>query len=233
MSKRHKSSRRAPKVRRRRVEVMGAVVPQGDGEAMATAPRSPPHRSLRSTALARNTSHQSPITSRLPDSSSTELGSPRMDSEVDLVRLVLLIVHATLAAFLLGGALYSIMTVQPRARAFFKDVRDFEGFVANLAHGARWQFLPVLLLIGVTGLIDAWFAPHPFLWWICFGLKSLFWTAALGCFVYVSWYLWPRRIVAASHELPAIHRAFAVAARTILTLLGASFVLGVVMIRIR
>jgi hypothetical protein len=33
------------------------------------------------------------------------------------------------------------MTVQPCARVFFKDVRDFEGFVANLADGARWQFL--------------------------------------------------------------------------------------------
>jgi hypothetical protein len=168
--------------------------------------------------------HQSP---------STELGSPRMRGKVDFVRLVLLIVHATLGAFLLGGALYSIMTVQPRARAFFKNVRDFEGFVASLAHGARWQFLPVLLLIGMTGLIDAWLAPHPFLWWICFALKSFCWTATLGCFVYVSWYLWPRRIMAAIHELPAIHRAFAVVARTILVLLGASFLLGVVMTRVR
>jgi hypothetical protein len=156
-----------------------------------------------------------------------------MRGQVDLVRLVLLIMHATLGAFLLGGALYSIMTVQPRARAFFKDVRDFEGFVANLAHGARWQFLPVLLLIGVTGLIDALPGPHPFLWWICLTLKSLFWTATLGCFVYVSWYLWPRRIVAATHELAAIHRAFAIAARTILVLLLLAFVLGVVMTRVR
>jgi hypothetical protein len=156
-----------------------------------------------------------------------------MDRIVDLARLLLMIVHATLGAFLLGGALYSIMTVQPRAKAFFKNVRDFEGFVANLAHGARWQFLPVLLLIGVTGLIDAGFAPHPFLWWICFALKSLFWTATLGCFAYVSWYLWPRRIVAAIHELPAIHRAFAIVARTILVLLLFAFLLGVVMTRVR
>jgi hypothetical protein len=177
--------------------------------------------------------HLSPITSHLPDSSSTEPGSPRMDSGVDLVRLVLLIVHATLGAFLLGGALYSIMTVQPRARAFFKDVQDFERFVANLADGARWQFLAVLTVIGITGLIDSWLISHPFAWWICFGLKSLLWVATLGCFVYVSWYLWPRRILAAAHELPAIHREFAIAARTILVLLLVSFVLGVVMTRIR
>jgi hypothetical protein len=155
-----------------------------------------------------------------------------MDGKVDLPRLLFVIIHATLGAALLGGALYSIMTVQPRARRFFKDVRDFEGFVANLADGARWQFLAVLIGIGITGLIDPWFSPHPFLWWLCFGLKSLLWAATLGCFVYVSWYLWPRRILAAIHELPAIHRDFALVARTILVLLLVSFVLGVAMTRI-
>ena len=151
---------------------------------------------------------------------------------MDLARLLSLIVHAVLGALLLGGALYSIMTVQPRAQAFFKDVRDLERFVASLADGARWQFLAVLAVIGITGLIDSWLSPHPFLWWICFGLKLLFWIATLGCFVYVSWCLWPRRILAATHELPAIHRDFALAARVILILLLLSFVLGVAMTRL-
>lgn len=152
---------------------------------------------------------------------------------MNLVRSLLLIVHAVLGAILLGGALYSIITVQPRARRFFKDARDFEGFVANLADGARWQFLAVLIGIGITGLIDPWFSlPHPSLWWLCFGLKSLLWAATLGCFVYVSWYLWPRRILAAIHELPAIHRDFALVARTILVLLLVSFALGVAMTQI-
>jgi hypothetical protein len=155
-----------------------------------------------------------------------------MVSEMDLARLLLLTVHAVLGALLLGGALYSIITVQPRARTFFKNVRDFEGFVANLADGARWQFLAVLIGIGITGLVDPWFSPHPCLWWLCFGLKSLLWAATLGCFVYVSWYLWPRRILAAVHELPAIHRDFALVARTILVLLLVSFALGVAMTRI-
>jgi hypothetical protein len=154
-------------------------------------------------------------------------------SEVDLARLLLVIVHAVLGAVLLGGALYSIMTVQPRARSFFKNVRDFEGFVANLANGARWQFLAVLTVIGITGFIDPWFSPHPLLWWICFSLKFLLWAGTLGCFVYVSWYLWPRRIFAAIHELPAIHRDFAIAARTILVLLLLAFGLGMVMTRLR
>jgi hypothetical protein len=175
-------------------------------------------------------SHLSPLTLPVP---STQLGSPGMDDEVDLVRLVLLIVHAVLGALLLGGALYSIMTVQPRARAFFKDVRDFEGFVANLADGARWQFLAVLAVIGVTGLIEPWFSSHGSFWWICFGLKSILWAATLGCFVYVSWFLWPRRILAAAHELPMIQTRFAMVGRTILALLLVSFVLGVAMTQVR
>ncbi len=152
---------------------------------------------------------------------------------MDLARLLLLIVHAVLGALLLGGALYSILTVQPRAKAFFTNVHDFERFVANLADGARWQFLAVLVVIGITGFIDPWFSPRPFLWWICFGLKFILWTAALSCFVYVSWYLWPRRILAATHELPAIHRDFALAARAILILLLLSFVLGVAMTQLQ
>src|SRR5260370_16699552 len=104
-----------------------------------------------------------------------------MDGPVDLARLVLLIVHALFGALLLGGALYSIMTVQPRARAFFKDVRDFEGFVANLADGARWQFLAVLAVIGFTGLIEPWFSSHGSFCWFSFGLKSFLYPAPLCC----------------------------------------------------
>jgi hypothetical protein len=156
-----------------------------------------------------------------------------MSGQVDLTRSLLLIIHALLGALLLGGALYSIMTVQPRAKAFFKEVRDFEGFAANLAQGARWQFLAVLSVIGITGLIGPFFAPRPFLWWICFGVKSVLWIGTLGCFVYVSWYLWPRRVLAATTELPAIHRSFAWVARTILALLLLSFVIGVAMEGIR
>ena len=127
------------------------------------------------------------------------------------------------------------MTVQPRAKSFFKDVRDFETFVANLADGARRQFLAVLCAIGITGLVDPFLSstPHSFLWWLCFGTKCVLWAGTLGCFIYVSWYLWPRRILASIQELPAIHQDFAVMARTILALLLVSFVLGVAMAQIR
>jgi hypothetical protein len=189
---------------------------------------------------ARPVHRQEPIPTQLQTRRSASLPISRQTtskriwiSEVDLARWLLLIVHALLGALLLGGALYSIMTVQPRAKAFFKDVREFEAFVANLAHGARWQFLAVLSVIGITGFIGPWFSPHPFLWWIYFSVKCVLWAVILGCFIYVSWYLWPRRILAATAELPAIHREFALAARTILALLLVSFVLGVAMTQVR
>jgi hypothetical protein len=150
-----------------------------------------------------------------------------------LVRWMLVVVHTLLGSFLLGGALYSIMTVQPRAKIFFKNIDDFEGFVASLAHGARWQFLAVMAAIGISGSICPWFSLHSFVWWLCFSVKVVLWIVTLGVFVYVSWYLWPRRILAAKAELPAIHREFAVAARVILGLLTVLFLLGVTMSEFR
>jgi hypothetical protein len=148
-----------------------------------------------------------------------------------LIRLLVLVVHSVLGAALLGGTLYSFLTVQPRAKAHFKDVRDFETFVANLAHGARWKVLTLLAAIAITGFVDPLLSEsvRPRLWWICFGIKGVLWAAVLGSFVYVSWNLWPRRIFAALTDLPAIRRKFTVMGGVILILLMIAFVLGVAM----
>jgi hypothetical protein len=151
------------------------------------------------------------------------------------LHLLVLVIHAVLSAALLGGMLYSFITVQPRAKLYFKDIRDFEAFVANLAHGARWKFLTALAVIGITGSADPLLseAARPQLWWICFGIKCVLWTAILSCFVYVSWWLWPRRVFAAPADLPAIRRDFTMIGRTMLFLLLIAFVMGVVMTQIR
>jgi hypothetical protein len=152
-----------------------------------------------------------------------------------LIRLLVLVVHSVSSAALLGGALYSFLTVQPRAKAHFKDVRDFETFVANLAHGARWKVLTLLTAIAITGFVNPLLSEpvRPQLWWICFGIKGLLWAAVLSSFVYVSWNLWPRRIFAALTDLAAIRREFAVIGSLIVVLLMIAFVLGVVMSQIR
>jgi hypothetical protein len=106
-----------------------------------------------------------------------------------LLHLLVLVIHAVLSAALLGGMVYSFVTVQPRAKLYFKDTRDFEAFVANLAHGARWKFLTALAVIAITGSIDPLLSEsaRPLLWWICFGIKCVLWTVILSCSVYVSW----------------------------------------------
>lgn len=152
-----------------------------------------------------------------------------------VIRLLVLVVHSVLSAALLGAALYSFLTVQPRAKAHFKDVRDSEAFFANLAHGARWKLLTLLAGIAVTGSIDPLLSEsvRPQLWWICFAIKSVLWAAVLSSFVYVSWYLWPRRIFATLTDLSVIQREFARMGRVILVLFMIAFVLGVVMSQIR
>ena len=150
---------------------------------------------------------------------------------MNFIRVLVLTGHALLSGVLLGGALYSIITVQPRAKAYFKDIRDFEAFVANLAHGARWQLLAILAAIATTGFLEPLLSEsaRPLLWWTCFGVKLVLWTAILSGFVYISWYLWPRRVLAAPGELPAIQRNFAVIGRIILLLLVIAFAIGVAM----
>jgi len=152
-----------------------------------------------------------------------------------LIRLLALVVHAVSSAALLGGALYSFLTVQPRAKAHFEDIRDFETFVANLAHGARWKLLTLLAAIAITGFVDPLLSEsvRPQLWWTCFGIKGVLWAAVLGSFVYVSWYLWPRRVFAALTDLSTIQRKFTVIGSVILVLLMIAFVLGVLMSQIR
>ena len=152
-----------------------------------------------------------------------------------LLHLLVLVVHAVLSASLLGGMLYSFITVQPRAKVFFKDILEFEAFVANLAHRARWKILTVLALIAITGLTDPLLADsaRSLLWWTCFVAKCVLWAAILGCFFYVSWWLWPRRVLAAPADLPAIRRDFTVMGRIILSLLLIVFVIGVTMSQIR
>jgi hypothetical protein len=154
---------------------------------------------------------------------------------MNLLHLLLLVIHTVLSAALLGGMVYSFVTVQPRAKLYFKDTRDFEAFVANLAHGARWKFLTILAVIAITGLVDPLLSEsaRPQLWWICFVIKCVLWAAILSCFVYVSWWLWPRRVFAAPADLPAIRRDFTIIGRTMLFLLLIAFVMGVVMTQIR
>jgi hypothetical protein len=154
---------------------------------------------------------------------------------VDVLRTVLALVHVGVAAAWLGGMLYSIVVVQPRLAAFLADAGEREDFATVLAAGARWKVLGLaaaLLLSGV-GLtaIELNDADAPSGAWVALVVGKLaLLAAAVVLFAYVSWRLWPRRLLAhmsGSPELAAIQARFRVVAMTLTALIGAGLIAGV------
>jgi uncharacterized membrane protein len=150
---------------------------------------------------------------------------------VSAARSVAAVVHALAGAAWLGSMFYSLLIVQPRAKAFFADDSRFEEFVATLAQGARWKVLSAFSIVLVSGLaLIPVSATRPLRgWWLALIVtKIVLFAAALGVFCYASWHLWPSRIFAAPDEVPRIQRRFRRVGIAILILIGLAFALGVV-----
>lgn len=140
------------------------------------------------------------------------------------------VVHTLTGALWLGAMAYSFFLLQPRARVYFSDPAAFESFMATVSHGTRWKVLGALgLLAGSGGILMAerWREPRAVAWLVLIGLKTALVLAATALFVYVSWRLWPARVLAAAWEIPRIQRAFRWAAAVLLTLAASALVLGV------
>jgi hypothetical protein len=147
-----------------------------------------------------------------------------------LLRFVLVLTHAGVAAVWLGAMAYSLAVVQPRAARLLGPER-YEQFAAVVADGARWAVLGMCGVLAATGfglVAVALAAGHPGPGWLALATaKTVVLCAALTVFAHVSWRLWPRRVFALPRELPALHRAFRRAALTLVALVGAELVLGV------
>lgn len=142
-----------------------------------------------------------------------------------MVTVLVVILHAGLAAAWVGGMTYSLFVVQPKLRRFFgTDEESREALTAVIAAGNRWKVLGLIAAIAGTGLIL--FLIDPSHWWI-HALKALLLLAATTIFWYVSWRHWPRRIFATSTERPALQRQLHLLATTMLTLTTLAFALGV------
>ena len=140
------------------------------------------------------------------------------------------VVHTLTGGVWLGAMAYSFFLLHPRARVYFSDPVAFESFSAPLSHGARWKVLGALgLLAGSGGILMAvrWREPAPAVWLALIALKIALFLAATALFVYVSWRLWPARVLAATWEIPPIQRAFHRAAAVMLVLATSALVLGV------
>ncbi|MDQ3885801.1 MAG: hypothetical protein M3308_01990 [Actinomycetota bacterium] len=142
----------------------------------------------------------------------------------ELFRVLLMIIHLTVAALWLGSMSYSLAIVQPKVAAFFSDPEDRERFLVLLAHGNRWRVIGLVAVLIVTGLAIA--ISSGGLATIGFAVALLLYAAATGIFWYVSWRHWPTRIFAVSEELPGFQRRLHVLASTMLLLVAMAFVVA-------
>lgn len=155
---------------------------------------------------------------------------------MDVLRAFLVVVHVGATAAWLGGMLYSITVVQPKLVRFFADPSEREDFATVLASGARWKVLGLAAVLALSGAgltaielsearstSDAWAA--------LLVLKSGLLAAAVVLFAYVSWRLWPQRLLAhmsGSPDLARIQARFRWIAVALTTLIAAGFAAGVV-----
>jgi len=125
--------------------------------------------------------------------------------------------------------LYSLVVLQPRARAYFQATQQFEQFLTFVAAGARWKVLGGFGLIAATGVILLPFAGRRAAGWtVCIISKSILFLLAVGIFGFASWVLWPSRVLAAEHEIADYQRKFRYIAITLIFLVTLSIILGVI-----
>jgi hypothetical protein len=151
-----------------------------------------------------------------------------------LLRAALVLLHLGGTAAWLGAMLYSLLVVQPRAAAFFRDRGELEDFTIVLAAGARAKVLALIAVVGGSGaaLTALEVTEHDSLrglWLALVAMKIGLLLGALALFVYVSWRLWPARALAhalGSPDAPAVRARFRTVALTLTAIVTAALVLG-------
>jgi hypothetical protein len=155
---------------------------------------------------------------------------------IEVLGTALAVVHVVVAAAWLGAMLYSLVVVQPRLKAFFTDAGAREDFATVLASGARWKVLGLAAALAVSGAgmtaIELSEADSPSSAWIALVVaKTVFLAAAVALFAYVSWRLWPRRLLAnltGSPELGEIQARFRLISMVLTALVAAGLVAGAI-----
>ena len=129
-----------------------------------------------------------------------------------LAEATLLGVHVLGGGVWVGAMVFSIFVLHPRAEQWFTDDADFEDFIFTVVHGARWKVFTGIVAILSSGLGLAFWPGYAIvdepLWLSLFGCKILLFGLSAGCFVYVSWVLWPKRSFATPDELPGLKARF-------------------------
>lgn len=144
--------------------------------------------------------------------------------------IILVLAHAGAAAVWLGGMLYSLFVVQPKAARFFGTDDDaYEAFLTTVASGNRWKVLALAGVLALTGAGLLVSQPPATGGQLALHVgEALLLLLALAVFAHVSWRLWPRRLFALPHERAAVRARFQRSAYVLVVLVGAACVLGVV-----
>ena len=143
----------------------------------------------------------------------------------------LLAVHLLSVAAWFGALIYRTFVVNVRARIYFdKRDRDYEEFMLVLTDGARRVVLAALLAGGLSGVgllaLRSQRLADP-VWAAMLLTKSALFALLFAGFVYISWWLWPRRSFALPAEFPAEQRHSHVVALVMLGLLTVAMLLGI------
>jgi uncharacterized membrane protein len=147
----------------------------------------------------------------------------------DLLRAVLILLHALAGAAWFGSIFYGVFVLYPRVTRHFDKIAERERLLMALSHGARWHMIAAMSLVALSGL-GLFLLPRSEItasWLMLIGAKAGLMIASAILFWRVSWHWWPARLFALEAELPAIHRRFRLGAACMLVLVGLNFALGV------
>ncbi|MEV7227083.1 hypothetical protein AB0M79_08670 [Polymorphospora sp. NPDC051019] len=149
-----------------------------------------------------------------------------------MLTIMLLLVHAGVAALWLGAMSYSLFVLQPKiGRMFDGDPVRIEEAERGLAHGNRRPVLALITVLWLSGIALTGLAAADGIstaGWLLVAVKAVLLAGASGLFWWVSWRGWPRRVFALPAELPDLRRRFRRVALTMLVLVGTAAVLGFV-----
>lgn len=148
---------------------------------------------------------------------------------MEALRVLLLLLHVLAGAAWFGSMFYSIFVLYPRLCRYFTDLAERERFLLALSHGARWHMVAAITLVALSG-VGLLLTPRERMtdaWLTLIGVKTTLLIGSAVLFWRVSWHWWPARLFALETELPAVHRRFRLGAATMLVLVGANAVLGV------
>lgn len=140
------------------------------------------------------------------------------------MRLILLVIHATVAAMWLGSMGYSLFVVQPKlSRLAGGDPVRIEEMHRELAQGNRWPVVALITTLWATGALLAMLTGVT----VVLVAKAILLLGATALFWWVSWRAWPRRVFALPEELPDLQRRFRRVAELMFALVGLAFVLAI------